>query len=102
MSNYFSDIYIYIFIYVIKIKYTHTFIGYIDRELFVDWFTKICIPHCGTGRPVLLLLDNLDAHMSIEVVDAARANQVGMRTLYKHDVYSFIVPACTMFSIHNY
>ena len=40
--------------------------GYIN--LFFKWFRDTFIPHCGSARPVLLLFDNHESHISIEVI----------------------------------
>ncbi|XP_052260545.1 uncharacterized protein LOC127864686 isoform X1 [Dreissena polymorpha] len=50
--------------------------GYIDHELFQTWFMKGFLPHCGRARPVVLIMDNHDAHISLPVIQAARANDV--------------------------
>ncbi|KAH3864822.1 hypothetical protein DPMN_027850 [Dreissena polymorpha] len=34
------------------------------------------LPHCGRSRPVVLIMDNHDADISLPVIDAARANNV--------------------------
>lgn len=47
-----------------------------DSDLFFKWFRDIFIPHCGSARPVLLLLDNHESHISIEVIQLARANKI--------------------------
>ena len=46
------------------------------KDLFYDWFVELFIPNCGKERPVILLLDNHDSHLSTKVIDAAKANQV--------------------------
>jgi hypothetical protein len=42
--------------------------GYMDSDLFFKWFRDTFIPHCGSARPVLLLFDNHESHISIEVI----------------------------------
>ena len=49
-----------------------------DKELFLEWFQKLFLPNCGRERPVMLLLDNHDSHLSSTVIDIARENEVGM------------------------
>ena len=53
-----------------------------DKYLFHQWFSKIFIPNCGRERPVVLLLDNHDSHLSTQVIDEAKANEVWK---YAHD-----------------
>ena len=50
--------------------------GYMDRELFVQWFRGIFLKNCGRQKPVLLLMDNHVSHISAEVIDLAKTNQV--------------------------
>ena len=50
--------------------------GYMDRHLFREWFQRIFLQNCGSERPVLLLLDNHDSHISYDVLDMAMKNQV--------------------------
>ena len=54
----------------------YTLPGYVDRELFEVWFEKVFMVHCGSERPVALLLDNHDSHYSLKVIEMARENQV--------------------------
>ena len=51
--------------------------GWISRELFVQWL-KHFIHHTRESkeRPVLLLMDNHDSHISIEAIDIAKGNGV--------------------------
>jgi hypothetical protein len=50
--------------------------GYMNTQLFQRWFADFFIPNCGRERPVVLLMDNCDAHISGEVVKTAIANDV--------------------------
>lgn len=47
-----------------------------DTELFQLWFTRCFIPNCGRARPVILLMDNHDSHISIPLIEEARANGI--------------------------
>jgi hypothetical protein len=49
---------------------------YMDSDLFFKWFRGTFIPHCGSARPVFLLLDKHESHISIEVIQLARANTI--------------------------
>ena len=51
-------------------------LGYMDRDLFKSWFSRILIPFCGNKRPVLLLMDNHDSHVSYDIMNLAKDNQV--------------------------
>ncbi|XP_053382064.1 uncharacterized protein LOC123532137 [Mercenaria mercenaria] len=61
--------------------------GYMDTQLFQRWFTKMFIPHCGRERPVVLLMDNCDAHISGDVVEAAIANDIVLVGLPGHTTH---------------
>ena len=43
-----------------------------------EWFLKIILAHCGSARPVVLLLDNHDSHVTSEVVQTAMDNGVDL------------------------
>jgi len=47
-----------------------------NSDLFFKWFRDTFIPHSGSARPVLLVLDNHESHISIEVIQLARANRI--------------------------
>ena len=49
-----------------------------DKHLFHQWFVSVSIfiPNCGKERPVMLLLDNHDSHLSSKVIEEAKANEV--------------------------
>ena len=46
-----------------------------DKQLFKQWFEKFFLKACGPERPVLLLLDNHDSHLSY-VLDMTMRNEV--------------------------
>ncbi|WAR28587.1 hypothetical protein MAR_014291 [Mya arenaria] len=50
--------------------------GFMDTDIFHQWFVKCFIPHCGKARPVLLTMDNHGSHVSINTVKAAIENDV--------------------------
>lgn len=57
---------------------------YIDTELFENWFDKEFIPFCGTRRPALLTIDNHDSHISIDLIEKAKANSIHIIELPPH------------------
>ncbi|XP_060557384.1 uncharacterized protein LOC132717830 [Ruditapes philippinarum] len=61
--------------------------GYMDTQLFQRWFADFFIPNCGRERPVVLLMDNCDAHISGEVVKTAIANDVVLVGLPGHTTH---------------
>ena len=50
--------------------------GYINTEIFSQWFSQIFIPNCGKDRPVMLIMDNHDSHVSIPTIQAAIENDI--------------------------
>ncbi|XP_066285774.1 uncharacterized protein [Branchiostoma lanceolatum] len=64
--------------------YAHSASGFINRELFQDWFFKIFVPHCHQSRPILLLLDQHTDHLSLNVLEAALAQDIIIYGLPPH------------------
>ena len=62
----------YIIDYNLTFKRQTIFVGYIDKDLFFTWFKDIFCKHCGDAKPVLLLMDNHDAHYSYELLQYAK------------------------------
>ena len=50
--------------------------GYMDGELFAEWFERVFIPNCGQERPVLLCMDNHESHISLSVVQNAQKHGI--------------------------
>ena len=61
--------------------------GYMDSDLFVQWLEEVFIPNCGRSRPVLLIMDNLGAHMTPRAIDLARDNQIELLCLPAHSTH---------------
>jgi hypothetical protein len=61
--------------------------GFMDGELFTSWFKNLFLPNCGKQRPVLLVMDIHDSHISIDVIELARANQVILLGLPPHTTH---------------
>uniref|UniRef100_A0A1X7TFC6 DDE-1 domain-containing protein n=1 Tax=Amphimedon queenslandica TaxID=400682 RepID=A0A1X7TFC6_AMPQE len=57
--------------------------GWITSELFVEWF-KFFIQNIPPTRPVLLLQDGHGSHVSIELIELARANDIHLLCLPSH------------------
>ena len=58
--------------------------GYMDGELFKAWFQKIFLPKTAHLGTVMLILDGHTSHLTIDVIDLARANNVVMFCLPPH------------------
>ena len=57
--------------------------GWITRELFFEWF-KMFIQKIPPSRPVLLVLDGHGSHITIDVIEFARSNNVHLLCLPSH------------------
>lgn len=60
---------------------------YMDSELFCSWLKKSFVSNCGRRQPVLLLMDNLGAHLTPQAIDMALANEIGMLCLPAHSTH---------------
>ena len=56
--------------------------GWMDQELFADWFLHHFLVHIVASRPLMLLLDGHSSHYTLELVKLAA----------KHDVILFCLP----------
>ncbi|MES9901758.1 MAG: hypothetical protein ABW168_03630 [Sedimenticola sp.] len=65
--------------------------GYMDGDLFHSWFTKLFVPNCGRERPVMLVIDNHDSHITLPVVEAAIENDIVLVGLPGHTTH-FLQP----------
>ena len=61
--------------------------GWIDMELFKQWFQRHFLRHAGASRPLLLLLDGHSSHYNIEAISLARENGVIIFTLVPHTTH---------------
>ena len=50
--------------------------GWVDSELFFQWFTKIFLKFAVPERPLLLLVDGHKSHVTLDLIDSARSNNV--------------------------
>lgn len=61
--------------------------GWIDTELFRDWFDRHFLQYAPAGRPLLLLLDGHSTHYQPEVVRLAASKGVIMFALPPHTTH---------------
>ncbi|WAR31587.1 LOW QUALITY PROTEIN: hypothetical protein MAR_034129 [Mya arenaria] len=59
-------------------------VGFINTDLYHQWFIKIFLAKCGSVRPVLLIMDNHDAHINLHTIKAAIENDVVLLGLPVH------------------
>ena len=57
--------------------------GWINAQLYLDWF-KFFLENVPPTRPILLIQDGHHSHVSIELIELARANDVHLLCLPAH------------------
>ena len=58
--------------------------GWMDGELFANWFSTHFLKHAVSSRPLLLLLDGHSSHYTLEVVKTAAEHEVIVFCLPPH------------------
>ena len=56
--------------------------GWIDTELFKQWFFQHFLCHAGSSQPLLLLLDSHSSHFNLDVVTMAEKMMLLFISLY--------------------
>ena len=70
-----------------KSLYASTETGYINSKLYIDFIHKVFIPHLPSQRPVILLQDNLSAHMSLELIKTCIDHQIILLNFPPHTTH---------------
>ena len=70
-----------------KCLYAKSESGYMDGELFLQWFRKVFLPETAHLRPAMLIMDGHTSHLTIELIDLARENNVILYCLPPHLTY---------------
>jgi hypothetical protein len=60
-----------------------------DGELFLLWFTKVFLPNSPADKPRLLIMDNHESHLTLALVDQAKANNVELFCLPPHTTHIY-------------
>lgn len=50
--------------------------GYMDSELYLEWFKKVFLKYANKERPLLLIQDGHGSHITVELIEEARINEV--------------------------
>jgi len=58
--------------------------GFMNTELFKQWFSKLFLKHCTQSRPVVLILDNHSSHIDVDLLETAAKNNVIIMALPPH------------------
>ncbi|XP_053383335.1 uncharacterized protein LOC128549782 [Mercenaria mercenaria] len=61
--------------------------GYMDGDLFLAWFKSCFLKYCTKERPVCLIMDNHDSHITLPLVKAAKENNVILIGLPGHTTH---------------
>lgn len=67
--------------------YTASQRGWMDSIIFKNWFLKVFLPNIPNERPVILIYDGHASHCSLEVIKAARDNNVTILKLPPHTTH---------------
>ena len=62
--------------------------GWVDSELFLQWFKKVFLKYTLREQPALLLVDGHKSHMTLDLVDLARENNVILFCLPPHTTHA--------------
>ncbi len=62
--------------------------GWIDTDLFLAWLRKIFLQYVVAERPVLLLTDGHKTHITIDVIDVCRENNITLFCLPPHTTHA--------------
>lgn len=66
-------------------RYNATESGWVDENVFYDWFMHQFIPSTkAIKRPIMLLFDGHSAHISTRIIKAAMENQIELECLPPH------------------
>ncbi|XP_063227417.1 uncharacterized protein LOC134533739 [Bacillus rossius redtenbacheri] len=61
--------------------------GWMDGEIFLNWFKKVFLPNIPEERPVLLILDGHKSHVSLPMILKAVEHQVVLVKLPPHTTH---------------
>ena len=62
--------------------------GWVDSDLFLQWFKKVFLKYAVQERPLLLLVDGHKSHETLELIDLARSNNVILLCLPAHTTHA--------------
>ena len=62
--------------------------GWVDSELFLSWMHKVFLEFAVPQRPVMLFVDGHKSHLSLELIDLARKNNVILFCLPPHTTHA--------------
>ena len=60
----------------INAAYASSESGFVNQDIYLEWFNKIFLRYAPAERPLLLLQDGASAHLGVDLIDAAIKNDV--------------------------
>lgn len=72
-------------------RYTTSSNGWIERDVFLDWFENHFLRHVPSTRPMLLIFDGHSSHITIQLVRKAVNNGITILRLPSHTTH-FLQP----------
>ena len=64
-------------------SYTWQETGWIDSDLMIEWIPHF-VKHAPKERPLFLIMDQHDTHMTLELIELLRANRIVCQVLPGH------------------
>lgn len=61
--------------------------AWMDGTIGLEWFSKVFMKNCGNERPQLLILDGHSSHETLELLEAAKANNIHLMSLPPHTTH---------------
>ena len=62
--------------------------GWVDSELFYLWMQKVFLKYAVPERPLVLIVDGYKSHLTMELIDLCRENQVILLCLPPHTTHA--------------
>lgn len=70
--------------YDFELTYAASTKGWMDTEIFHNYFEKVLIPNLGEERPALIIYDGHSTHVDARIVELAVRNNVTILKLHPH------------------
>ena len=61
--------------------------GYINSAIFLSWFQDCFAKQIGRSRPVVVIMDNHTSHLSTELIDYAKSENIELLCLPAHSIH---------------
>ena len=61
--------------------------GYINSAIFLSWFQDCFVKQIGRSRPIVGIIDNHTSHLSIELIDYAKSENIELLFLSAHTTH---------------